>query len=51
MAFIKKCDAWAARRAWPVRWVYLGVKWYLVALGALMVILLWLDRTGLRSLY
>ena len=51
MAFIEKLDAASRRWPWPCRWAYLGAKWYPIALGGFIVIRLWLDRTGLYSLY
>lgn len=42
-----------ASRRWPrpARWLYLALKWYLVALGAFALVRLWLDRIGIWSLY
>jgi len=51
MAWMARLDARAAKWPAPTRWVYLAVKWYCVAFGAFALFRLWLDRTGIYSLY
>jgi hypothetical protein len=50
--------SWLARfdaraKAWPTpaRWAYVGLKWYLAALGAFALVRVFLDRIGVWSLY
>lgn len=49
--WLAKLDAKASRWPTPIHWAYLGLKWYLVAFGAFALFRLWLDRTGIWSLY
>ena len=51
MAWLAKLDARAATWPTPGRWAYVGVKWYLVALGAFLLFMTSLDRLGLWSMY
>lgn len=51
MAWLAKLDARA--QTWPraARWAYVGLKWYLVALGAFALLGVWADRLGLWDMY
>lgn len=46
MAFIERFDAAATVWPWPARWLYLGVKWFLVLLGAYLMVRVFQDRWG-----
>lgn len=47
MAWLARWDARAETWPRPVRWLYLGVKWYLVAAGAIVLTVVWLQRMGI----
>ncbi len=51
MAWLERLDARAAYWPTPTRWLYTGVKWYLVALGGFALARVFLDRVGIWSLY
>lgn len=50
MAWLDRLDA--TSRHWPrlARWAYLGVKYYLLAAGAFMWVMLWWKRHWLLGL-
>jgi hypothetical protein len=41
MGWLANLDTKAARWPVPVRWLYLGVKWYLVVIGSLALFYAW----------
>lgn len=47
MAWLERLET--RSRAWPapLRWLYLGVKWYLVFIGALALGRVYLEHVGL----
>ena len=51
MSWLSALDTRATRWPAPFRWGYLGLKWYLVVLGAGLVLGTYLDRLGLWSIY
>lgn len=51
MAWLARLDATASRWPTPAYWSYLGVKWYLIATGAIALGGVVLDRIGIWSLY
>lgn len=51
MAWLARLDAAAKRAPTPLYWLYLAVKWYLVAIGAFALLMYTLHRLGLPSLW
>ena len=51
MAWLARLDARARLWPRPLRWCYVGLKWYLVLVGGLALLGVWADRLGLWSLY
>lgn len=50
MPWLEKLDTRSQTWAWPNRWVYLAVKWYLAALGGFLVFRLFLERIGVMDI-
>lgn len=46
VAWLAKLDAKAKRWPRPAYWAYVGVKWYLIAAGAIVLTLYTLERMG-----
>lgn len=51
MPWLARLDARASHWPAPVRWSYLGLKWYLIVLGGGLLLGTYLDRLGLWSIY
>jgi hypothetical protein len=51
MPWLEKIDARASRWPVPAKWLYLGIRWYLIVLGGFCVMRLYLDRVGIWPLY
>lgn len=51
MPWLAKLDAKVEKWPKPARWLYVGLKWYLVIMGAFALIRIWLDRTGIWPFY
>lgn len=51
MSWLAKLDARSRQWSPPARWAYVGLKWYLVAVGALALLGVWADRLGLWDMY
>lgn len=47
MAWLARLDARATRWPLPLRWGYLSLKWYLIVLGAGLVLGTYLNRLGI----
>jgi hypothetical protein len=51
MSWIAAVDTQAKQWPLPAQWAYLGVKWYLIGLGAFLVVRMTLHRTGIWMFY
>lgn len=46
MAWLARLDRKAHTWPAPIRWLYQGAKWYLIAAGAIVLAVYWLQRIG-----
>lgn len=51
MPWIDTIDRKAKTWPTPAHWLYLGLKWYLIVLGAFLVFRMTLHRTGIWVFY
>lgn len=44
MSWLARLERHVHRWPRPVRWLYTGAKWYLIAAGVIVLLALWLQR-------
>lgn len=49
MSWLARLDARAANTARPIRWSYVGLKWFLVVMGALGLMFNFIEKWGLPA--